>query len=179
MAFQLSSPLNEIRIFDEKSGSTQILYARDPSPQEQLAYDRERVIQRRGKTLNRIRQTRLKYGCRVLDHPQTAATSNPKDDGYGFYQDGQWQPLTADTATVPVDRETVQAEYAKAYGAEWARWIAELPPWKVLLLACASQHVERVGSVIFDGAADYKQAMGEEGEEEGEDDERQEESLGN
>ena len=157
MAFQLQSPLNEIRIYDEKSASTQILFARDPTPQEQLAFDRERVTQKRGKTLNRIRQTRLNYCCRVLDHPQAAAS--PKDTGYGFWLDSVWVPLTTEVAQVPVARETVLEDYTKAYGGEWARWIAELPPWKVLLLAGAAQHVERVGSGEFEGAADYRQAI--------------------
>ena len=32
MAFILTDELNEIRIYDEKAGETQSLFARDPSP---------------------------------------------------------------------------------------------------------------------------------------------------
>ncbi len=178
MAFQLQSDLTEVKIFDEKSDSTQRLYARDPTPQEQLAYDRERVSQNRGKQVNRIRQTRIKYGCRVLDHPQAAAT--PQDDGYGYLKDGQWMPLTTETQVEPALRERVIADWTRAQGAEWSRWIGEMPDWKIILLASAPQHLERVASVVLEGAADYKQALAEQnGEAEDEEDDRGDGSLGN
>ncbi len=181
MAFQLQSDLTEVPIYDEKSDSTQSLYARDPTPQEQLAYDRERVSHNRGKQVNRIRQTRIKYGCRVLDHPQAAAT--PKDVGYGFLQDGKWVPLTTETPVEPALRERVIADWTRAQGREWASWIREMPDWKIVLLARAPQHIERVASVVLEGAADYKQSManqsGEEEEEEKEEEDGGEETLGN
>jgi hypothetical protein len=166
MAFELTDTLNEIRIYDEKLGTTQSLFARDPSPREQLAYDRERISQKKSQTVNRIRQTRLKYGCLVLDHPQAALT--PQDNGYGFRRDGLWVPLTADETEIPIDREAILGQYGRVYGQAWVAWIAELPPWKVLLLAKAPQHIERVASVVFEGAADWKQSLGEEAAEPGE-----------
>lgn len=179
MAFQLQSALTEVKIFDEKSDSTQYLFARDPTPQEQLAYDRERVSQNRGKQVNRIRQTRIKFGCRVLDHPQSAAT--PQDDGYGYLQNNQWVPLTTEVQVEPALRERVIAAWTKAQGAEWSRWIADLPGWKIILLDSAPQHIERVASVILDGAADYKQALALTNQDGGDavEEDRGDESLGN
>lgn len=169
MAFILTDELTEVRIFDEKADSTQSLYARDPSPQEQLAYERERILQKKGKVVNRIRQTRLKFGLAILDHAQAAPT--PKDDGYGYVAGGVFVPLTVDAAP-PVDADQVRAQYTQAYGTEWARCLNGLPPWKLFLLAKVPSHIERVASVVFEGAADYKQSQAEaEGEEE--------DSLGN
>lgn len=172
MAFNLSEDLNEIRIFDERSGSTQSLFARDPSPREQLAYSREAVQQKRGAVVNHLRRTRLKYGCLILERPQAAQT--PKEEGYGFRLAGQWVPLTGEADQVPIDSQKLQAEYAQVYGADWAGWIKDLPPWKQFLLAKAPLHIERVASVIFEGASDYKQALanaeGEGEDEEGADD---------
>ena len=157
MAFSLSEILNEVRIYDERTQEHQVLYARDPSPKEQLAYDRERAPQKRGRTINKVYQTRLKYGCAVLEKAQEAATA--KDEGYGFQVNGQWQPLTPDAVEVPVDSVKLKAEYAATYGADWCKWMDELPPWKLLLLAQAPQHVERVASVVFEGAAEHKQLL--------------------
>lgn len=167
MAFILTDDLNEVRIYDEKTGSTQSLFARDPSPQEQLAYERERVIQKKGKVQNRIRQTRLKFGLVVLDHAQTATT--PADDGYALMDGVQFVPLTVDLESVPVDTDELVAQYARAYGADWARFIPGLDPWKRFLLAKVPGHIERVASVVFEGAADYKQQMGDEAADEDDD----------
>lgn len=172
MAFALTEELTEVRIYDERSGSTQRLYARSPLPKEELAFQRERVVQKAGKTTTKVYQTRLKYGCLVLERPQSAATE--QDDGYGFKDaDGAWVPLSVDLETVPVDRAAVEAEFKNAYGADWARWIGRLEPWKLLLLAKAPQHIERVASVVFEGAADYKQGQADA------DAESEEETLGN
>ena len=175
MAYLLTDDLNEVKIYDEKTGSTQSLYARDPSPQEQLAYERERVIQKKGKVQNRIRQTRLKFGLVILDHAQAAQT--PQDDGYALLSTaGEFVPLTVDLNghDMPVDTAALEAQYARAYGADWARFIGTLPAWKLFMLAKVPGHVERVASVVFEGAADYKQGMGEVDEENDEGD-----SLGN
>jgi hypothetical protein len=157
MAFILTDELNEIRIYDEKAGETQSLFARDPSPQEQLRYEKERVVQKKGKVQNRVRQTRLKYGCAVLDKPQSAETVN--DTGYGLMVAGTFAPLTVDTTEeqTGIDRAKIRAEYAAVYGGEWAGFIDDLAPWKLFLLAKIPAHIERVASVVFEGAADWKQ----------------------
>jgi hypothetical protein len=49
MAFILTDELNEIRIYDEKAGETQSLFARDPSPQEQLDTKRNASSRKRAK----------------------------------------------------------------------------------------------------------------------------------
>lgn len=162
MAFILTDELNEIRIYDEKAGETQSLYARDPTPQEQLAYERDRVVQKKGKVTNRIRQTRIKFGLAVLDKAQAAETAN--DAGYGLMVGGKYTPLTVDIADVPVDREKLRGEYAAVYGGEWAKFISDLEPWKLFLLAKIPAHVERVASVVFEGAADWKQGQGDDDE---------------
>ena len=168
--FDLTETLSEIRIFDEKSSSTQSLFARDPTPQEQLAYERERVVvPKKGKTKNRMRETRIKFGLKVLDRPQSALT--PKDEGYGFRHHGEHVPLTADVTEVPVDAQELFDAHAKSYGTEWSKFILELEPWKLFLLARAPQHLERVGIVVFEGAADYKQSMADDADDTSEDEE--------
>jgi len=157
MAFDLTETLTEIRIYDEKTNSTQSLFARDPDPREQLAYERGCVVTKGGKTQNHVRRTRLKFGALIVDHPQPAAT--PQDEGYGFRRGSEWVPLTVDVQDVPVAAEEVLAQYSRPYGSEWAKWIQDLPPWKLFLLARAPGHLERVANVVFDGAADYKQRL--------------------
>ena len=157
MAFELSDNRNEIKIFDERTGSVQSLFARDPTPREQLAYQNEKVYNQSGKVHNRLYQTRLKFACLLLEEAQGADT--PGDEGYGFRNGETWVPLTAEVESVPFAAEEVQADYGQAFGADWAGWISGLAPWQLLLLAKVPAHLERVASVVFEGAADYKQIL--------------------
>lgn len=173
MAFDGTETLNEIRIYDERNGEHQSLFARDPSPREKLGFEKEYVKQKGGKTQNHVARTRLKYGSLILDHPQGAAT--PKDEGYGFRNAaGEWTPLNPSLTEEQsnVNRAEIKADYAAAHGAEWAKFIDTLPPWVVWMLGRAPAHVQRVASVVFEGASDHKQqfapnADDEEGDDEG------------
>ena len=159
MAFDVSGGLNEIRIRDQRDPSSSCtLFARDPNPREQLSYAQEALTQKGGRVVNNVRRTRLKWGCLLTDRCQAAAT--PEADGYGFLRDGQWVPLTPDVAEVPVNALQVQTEYAAIHGAEWAKWISTLPPWKVLLLARAPMHFEAVAGVLFEGVAEVGSGAG-------------------
>ena len=176
MAFDLASTITEVRIFDARSASVQSLFARDPTPQEQLAYERQRVSQKSGQVVSRVRPARLRLGCELLDHAQAAEDAD--DAGYGFHTAGGWVPLTPKVLEEQldgiVDRDQVLADYGSAWGDAWSRWIADLEPWKLFLLARAPTHVERVAAVMFEGAGDYRppEAAVEDREgNEGEDDE--------
>lgn len=152
MAFDLSSTRKEVRIVDRTSSVAAILYAGLPTPREELAYQREQVGQRSGKMVNHVRQTRLKWGALKAEDLQAAAT--PDDEGYG-YRDGHgtWVPLTTSVQDVPVDGDMVTSRYAGVYGAQWAGWIAKLPPWKLFILDRAPSHFEQVGMVVFESVA--------------------------
>lgn len=168
MAFDVSGGLNEIRIRDQRDPSSSCtLFARDPNPREQLSYAQEALTQKGGRVVNNVRRTRLKWGCLLTERCQAADT--PEADGYGFIADGKWVPLTAEVAEVPVNALQVQTEYATLHGAEWAKWISTLPPWKVLLLARAPMHFEAVAGVLFEGVAEVGSGTGSTAEaEEGE-----------
>lgn len=163
MAFDVSGGLNEIRIRDQRDPSSSCtLFARDPNPKEQLFYAQEALTQKGGRVVNNVRRTRLKWGCLLTECPQSAPT--PEANGYGFWGDieggKKWVPLTLATDGVPVDAQALQTEYAAIHGAEWAKWIGALPPWKVLLLARAPMHFEAVAGVLFEGVAEVGSGTG-------------------
>ena len=172
MAFDVSGGLNEIRIRDQRDPSSSCtLFARDPNPREQLSYAQEALTQKGGRVVNNVRRTRLKWGCLLTERCQAAI--DPDADGYGFFSEPApsrvWVPLTPNVAEVPVNAMQVQTEYAALHGAEWAKWISTLPPWKVLLLARAPMHFEAVAGVLFEGVAEVGSGTGSTAEaEEGE-----------
>lgn len=168
MAFDVSGGLNEIRIRDQRDPHSYCsLFARDPNPREQLAYAQEALVQKGGKVVNNVRRTRLKWGCLVAERPQPAADQHA--DGYGYWEEfaeeggkqARWVPLTAEAKDLPVQVQALQTEYAALHGSEWARWIGELPAWKVLLLARCPMHFEAVAGVLFEGVAEAMAAAEE------------------
>ncbi len=157
MAFDVSGSLNEIRIRDQRDPTSSCaLYARDPNPREQLTYAQEALTQKGGRVVNNVRRTRLKWGCLLCERPQAADT--PEADGYGFWAEieggRRWVPLALDAPDVPINAQQLQTEYAALHGAEWAKWIGSLPPWKALLLARAPMHFEAVAGVLFEGVVE-------------------------
>ncbi len=156
MAFDLSETRTEVCIYEERSGTTQSLFARDPTPQERIGYMNESVFQDGGVVVNKVAQTRLKFGCSVLEEAQAAA--KPEDSGYGFFNEkGEWVPLTSEVEKIPVRHKDVVKEYTELYGQAWCEWIGKLPLWKLFLLAKAPSHIDRMADVIFEGAARYRQ----------------------
>lgn len=169
MAFDLGSTLNSIRIRDQRAAGHFTLFARDPTPKEQLAYAQEAIsVHKGGVVQNHVRRTRLKYGALLTEKCQAAETAG--DEGYGFFswiqEDGgarkSWVPLTPEAADLPVDIDQVFAEYAALHGEEWAGWIRKLPAWKALLVARAPMHLEAVASTIFEGSAEVAPVVEEE-----------------
>ena len=66
MARRLGDELNEMRFQDNLSGTEIVLFYRTPITKERVAYANE-AYQRRGrKVVNRIVETRIKYGLKIL-----------------------------------------------------------------------------------------------------------------
>ena len=67
MPRRIGDELNELRIQDNISNSTIVLYYRMPTTEETVAYTNEMTSRRRNKLISRLGETRQKYGLRILE----------------------------------------------------------------------------------------------------------------
>jgi len=58
--------VNELTLFDNLSNSKIVMYYRDPTPEERVAYANESVSRKRNKVVMRVSETRLKYGLLIM-----------------------------------------------------------------------------------------------------------------
>ena len=67
MARRLGDELNELRIRDNISGSTIVLYYRMPTTEEVVRYTNDLIKRRRNKVISQLGETRQKYGSMILE----------------------------------------------------------------------------------------------------------------
>ena len=88
MARSLSESTNELRINDNISNSLIILYYRDPTTEERLAFANESVQRKRNKVITRVPETRLKFGMMIL--------TGFRDGDFTGEKDGKKTPMSSD-----------------------------------------------------------------------------------
>lgn len=67
MARSIEQEVNELKIFDNISNSSLVVYYRNPTTQERAAYANESVQRKRNKIVTRIPEARLKFGGLILE----------------------------------------------------------------------------------------------------------------
>jgi len=88
MPRDLSGGRNELTVQDNRSKSTIVLYYRDPTTKENVAYSNE-MYQRKGrKVVTRLGETRQKYGSRIL--------TGFREGDFVKNESGQQIPLSSD-----------------------------------------------------------------------------------
>ena len=88
MARRLSDEINELRIEDNISGSTIVLYYRMPTTQESIGYTNELTQRKRNKLVMRFGETRQKYGALIL--------KGFRDGDFERMEGGKYVPMAAD-----------------------------------------------------------------------------------
>lgn len=91
MARSILDEINELRLYDNISSSTIVLFYRDPTTAERTAYANESVQRKRNKIITRIPETRIKFGAMVL-------TGFREGDFIGK-KDGQKTPMSSDSSS--------------------------------------------------------------------------------
>lgn len=86
---------NELKIFDNISNSSIVLYYRNPTTQERSGYANESVTRKRNKVVTRIPETRLKYGGMILE--------GFRDGDFTRKKDGRTVPMASDPASPNYD----------------------------------------------------------------------------
>ena len=87
MARSFADEVNELKINDNLSNSTIILYYRDPTTEERVGYANESVVRKRNMVVTRITETRLKYGGLIL--------TGFREGDFVTKKDGQIIPMSA------------------------------------------------------------------------------------
>ena len=117
MPRDLSGGRNELTVQDNRSKSTIVLYYRDPTTQENVAYSNE-MYQRKGrKVVTRLGETRQKYGSRILtgfregdfvkiEGGQQISLSSDKESK--FY-DPEWKKLIQERASDMIEILAIHA----------------------------------------------------------------------
>lgn len=75
----------------EAGGQTVGVYYRSPTPSEYVGYHNEKLAFRGGKVENRLAETNIKYGLKVI--------TGVRPGDLEYREDGEWKPL--DTDVVP------------------------------------------------------------------------------
>lgn len=82
MPLRLSNERNELRVFDNISGSELVLFYRMPTTRETVAYTNALVRRERNRMVIRQGETRMKYGKRILTGIRDGDFEVPAADGY-------------------------------------------------------------------------------------------------
>lgn len=88
MPRSIDNEINELKICDNISNSTLVLYYRQPTTQERAAYANESVQRKRNKIVTRIAETRLKYGAMILE--------GFREGDFTRKRDGRTVPMSSD-----------------------------------------------------------------------------------
>ncbi|MDY7034561.1 MAG: hypothetical protein SV375_00135 [Thermodesulfobacteriota bacterium] len=103
MARELSEELNELKVQDNISNSSIVLYYRTPTTEENIQYTNESIVRRRNKITSRLGEARQKFGLKILegfragdftkkiDGRSVPLASDPKSNEY----DPEWKILIA------------------------------------------------------------------------------------
>lgn len=91
MARRLSDEINELRIEDNISGSTIVLYYRMPTTRESIGYTNGLTRRKKNKLVMNMGETRQKYGARILKGFR---------DGDFERMDGEYLPMASDPKSV-------------------------------------------------------------------------------
>ena len=67
MPRRIGDEVNELRMHDNISNSTIVLYYRMPTPEETVAYTNEITQRKRNRLVSRLGETRQKYGATILE----------------------------------------------------------------------------------------------------------------
>lgn len=87
--------LNELKIRDNKSNCDLVLYYRNPTTKEQVAYTNGLIVRKGKKMVSRQGEMRMKYGAMILAGIRTG--------DFEKKQGGQWVPYASDTASEDYD----------------------------------------------------------------------------
>ena len=107
MPRRLSDELNELRIQDNISGSTIVLYYRMPTTEEVIRYTNELTTRKKNKLVIKAGETRQKYGLKIMK---------------GF-REGDFERMEGD-AYVPMASDPKSANYYP----EWKTHIEKYAP---------------------------------------------------
>ena len=91
MARDLDNDFNELKLHDNISDSQIVLYYREPTTEERMAYANESVQRKRNKVVTRVPETRVKFGAMIL--------TGFREGDFIFKKDGVKVPMSADASS--------------------------------------------------------------------------------
>lgn len=114
MARSFSDEINELRLFDNISNSTLVLYYRDPTTEERTAYANESVQRKRNKIITKVPETRIKFGSMIM--------TGFRDGDFTIKKNGHESPMSSDASS-------------PNYCADWKPWFNKKAADLLMLLA--------------------------------------------
>ena len=91
MARSLSDDINELKIFDNISGSSIVMYYRDPTTEERTAYANASVRRKRNKIITKVPETRIEYAEKIM--------TGFREGDFTIKKDGQPQPISSEPSS--------------------------------------------------------------------------------